>query len=161
LDLRGITAVLHGDQARLRAGRVPAPLGPPPRHGGPAGHGSGGDDVRVHRDVPPVDPGPADLAALVLSRSTGIPPRLTVAAAMYPQAGGLYHFLKEAYGPVWGFLYGWASFLVIMSGGIAALAVGFGEYLGSFVPFLSTSHVLVSAPIGPWRWTLSGGQLAG
>jgi APA family basic amino acid/polyamine antiporter len=81
--------------------------------------------------------------------------------AMYPQAGGLYHFLKEAYGPVWGFLYGWASFLVIMSGGIAALAVGFGEYLGSFVPFLSTSHVLVSAPIGPWRWTLSGGQLAG
>jgi basic amino acid/polyamine antiporter, APA family len=81
--------------------------------------------------------------------------------AMYPQAGGIYHFLKEAYGPVWGFLYGWASFLVIMSGGIAALAVGFGEYLGSFVPFLSTSHVLLSAPVGPWRWTLNGGQLAG
>jgi basic amino acid/polyamine antiporter, APA family len=79
---------------------------------------------------------------------------------LFPRAGGIYDFLKEAYGPLWGFLYGWASFFVIMSGGIAALAVGFGEYLGSFFPFLSTAHVLVSAPIGPWRWTLSGGQLA-
>src|SRR5438552_12215444 len=49
--------------------------------------------------------------------------------ALYPQAGGIYLFLKEAYGPIWGFLYGWASFLVIMSGGIAALAGGCGEYL--------------------------------
>jgi APA family basic amino acid/polyamine antiporter len=80
---------------------------------------------------------------------------------LFPSAGGIYDFLKEAYGPLWGFLYGWASFFVIMSGGIAALSVGFGEYLGSFFPFLSTSHVLVSAPIGPWRWTLNGGQLAG
>jgi APA family basic amino acid/polyamine antiporter len=81
--------------------------------------------------------------------------------ALYPQSGGLYHFLKEAYGPIWGFLYGWASFLVIMSGGIAALAVGFGEYLGSFFPWLSTSHVIVSVPVGSWRWTLNGGQVAG
>jgi APA family basic amino acid/polyamine antiporter len=44
--------------------------------------------------------------------------------AMFPKAGGQYHFLKEAYGPLWGFLFGWASFLVIMSGGIATLAVG-------------------------------------
>jgi APA family basic amino acid/polyamine antiporter len=80
---------------------------------------------------------------------------------LFPRAGGIYDFLKEAYGPLWGFLYGWASFFVIMSGGIAALSVGFGEYLGSFFPFLSTGHVLVSAPIGPWRWTLSGGQVAG
>ena len=80
---------------------------------------------------------------------------------LFPSAGGIYDFLKEAYGPLWGFLYGWASFFVIMSGGIAALAVGFGEYLGSFFPFLSTSHVLVSAPVGPWRWTFNGGQLAG
>ena len=80
---------------------------------------------------------------------------------LFPSAGGIYDFLKEAYGPLWGFLYGWASFFVIMSGGIAALSVGFGEYLGSFFPFLSTSHVLVSAPIGPWRWTFNGGQLAG
>jgi basic amino acid/polyamine antiporter, APA family len=80
---------------------------------------------------------------------------------LFPSAGGIYDFLKEAYGPLWGFLYGWASFFVIMSGGIAALSVGFGEYLGSFFPFLSTSHVLASVPIGPWRWTLNGGQLAG
>jgi APA family basic amino acid/polyamine antiporter len=80
---------------------------------------------------------------------------------LFPRAGGIYDFLKEAYGPLWGFLYGWASFLVIMSGGIAALAVGFGEYLGSFFPLLSTSHVLLSVPIGPWRWTLNGGQAAG
>ena len=47
--------------------------------------------------------------------------------AMFPRAGGIYHFLKEAYGPLPGFLYGWACFLVMMSGGIAAIAVGFGE----------------------------------
>ncbi|HVT16430.1 MAG TPA: amino acid permease [Thermoanaerobaculia bacterium] len=79
---------------------------------------------------------------------------------LFPRAGGLYHFLKEAYGPLWGFLYGWAAFLVIMSGGIAALGVAFGEYLGSFLPFFSTRHVLASLPVGGWTWTLSGGQLA-
>jgi APA family basic amino acid/polyamine antiporter len=81
--------------------------------------------------------------------------------AMFPRAGGMYHFLKEAYGPVAGFLFGWGSFLVIMSGGIAALAAGFGEYLGGFVPFFSTGHVLASLPVGPWRWNLTGGALAG
>jgi len=80
--------------------------------------------------------------------------------AMFPRAGGMYHFLKEAYGPIWGFLFGWASFLVIMSGGIAAIAVGFGEYLGSFLPFFSTQHVLLALPLGPWTWTVSGGQVA-
>lgn len=80
--------------------------------------------------------------------------------AMYPRAGGIYHFLKEAYGPLVGFLYGWACFLVIMSGGIAAIAVGFGEYLGSFLPFFSTDNVLASQRFGEWEWTLSGGQLA-
>ena len=74
--------------------------------------------------------------------------------AMFPRAGGLYHYVREAYGPLWGFLYGWTAFLVIMSGGIAALGVAFGEYLGSFVPFFSTQHILLrpcrSAP-GPGR----------
>jgi len=79
---------------------------------------------------------------------------------MFPRAGGLYHYVKEAYGPLWGFLYGWTAFLVIMSGGIAALGVAFGEYLGSFLPFFSTQHVLLSVPIGTWIWTVSGGQLA-
>jgi APA family basic amino acid/polyamine antiporter len=79
---------------------------------------------------------------------------------MYPRAGGLYHYLKEAYGPLPGFLFGWASFLVIMTGGAAALAVGFAEYLGSFVPAAATDNVILRAPLGPWTWTLSGGQVA-
>jgi APA family basic amino acid/polyamine antiporter len=83
--------------------------------------------------------------------------------AMFPRAGGMYHFLKEAYGPLAGFLFGWGSFLVIMSGGIAALAAGFGEYLGGFVPFFSTRHVLASVPIGFGlsSWKLTGGGVAG
>jgi APA family basic amino acid/polyamine antiporter len=81
--------------------------------------------------------------------------------ALYPRAGGMYHYLKEAYGTFWGFLYGWACFLVIMSGGIAAVAVAFGEYLGSFLPFFSTRNILFSLPIGGWSWSVSGGQIAG
>ena len=80
---------------------------------------------------------------------------------MFPRAGGQYHFLKEAYGPFWGFLFGWAAFLIIMCGGLAALAAGFGEYLGSFLPFFSTENVLATVPLGRWRWTANGGQLAG
>ncbi len=80
--------------------------------------------------------------------------------AMVPRAGGMDHVLKETYGPLSGFLFGWASFLVIMSGGIAAIAVGFAEYLGSFFPFFATQHVLLAVPVGPWTWTLSGGQVA-
>jgi len=79
---------------------------------------------------------------------------------LYPRAGGLYVYLAETYGPVWGFLYGWTAFLVIMSGGIAAIGVAFGEYLGSFLPFFSTRHLLLSVPVGAWTWTVSGGQLA-
>ena len=81
--------------------------------------------------------------------------------AMFPRAGGQYHYLKEAWGPLPAFLFGWASFFVIMSGGIAAIAAGFGEYLGLFVPFFSNGHRLCSAGIGGWSWTLTGGQLAG
>jgi APA family basic amino acid/polyamine antiporter len=81
---------------------------------------------------------------------------------LYPDAGGIFTFLKEAYGPLPGFLYGWAAFAVIMSGGIAALAVAFGIYLGSFFPFFAIDHVLLAVPVDPlgWTWTLSGGQLA-
>lgn len=80
---------------------------------------------------------------------------------MFPRAGGLYHYLKEAYGPIWGFLFGWAAFFVIMSGGIAALGVGFGEYLGAFLPFFSTKHLIFAMPIGSWTWIVNGGQVAG
>ena len=49
---------------------------------------------------------------------------------MFPEAGGQYQFLKEAYGPLWGFLFGWTSFLVIQSGAIAYLAVAAAEGVG-------------------------------
>jgi APA family basic amino acid/polyamine antiporter len=80
---------------------------------------------------------------------------------LFPRAGGQYHFLKEAYSPFWGFLYGWAAFLVIMTGGIATMAVGFGEYLGAFLPFFSTKNVLLSLPLGFHTLRINGGQLAG
>lgn len=76
--------------------------------------------------------------------------------AMYPRAGGLYHFLREAWGPACGFLYGWTCLICIMSGGIAAIAVGFGEYLGAFIPLFSSSHTV--ARLG--AWSLHGSQLA-
>ena len=81
--------------------------------------------------------------------------------AMFPRAGGQYHYLKEAYGKLPAFLFGWASFFVIMSGGIAAIGAGFGEYFGLFVPFFSNDHRLFSIAIGSSPWTVSGGQLAG
>ncbi len=78
---------------------------------------------------------------------------------MFPRAGGLYHYLKEAYGPLVGFLYGWIAFLVIMSGGIATIAVGFGQYLASFVPSLAATAFAVRIPGLP-AWEVSGIQLA-
>ncbi|WP_306591881.1 APC family permease [Geothrix sp. 21YS21S-4] len=55
-------------------------------------------------------------------------------AGLFPQAGGQYTYLRETYGPAAGFLYGWTFFVVIECGTIAAVAVGFGKYLGSFYP---------------------------
>lgn len=81
--------------------------------------------------------------------------------AMYPRSGGQYQYLKEAYGPLWGFLFGWGAFWIFMTGGIAALAVGFGEYFGAFVPALSTANVLFTVPLGSIAWSVNGGQLAG
>jgi APA family basic amino acid/polyamine antiporter len=61
-------------------------------------------------------------------------------AAMMPRAGGQYVYLREALGPLWGFLYGWTLFLVIQTGTIAAVAVAFGKFLGVFFPAVSSSH---------------------
>ena len=58
-------------------------------------------------------------------------------AAMMPRAGGQYVYLREAYSPLWGFLYGWSLFLVIQTGTIAAVAVGFARYLGVLIPGIS------------------------
>jgi basic amino acid/polyamine antiporter, APA family len=58
-------------------------------------------------------------------------------AALYPHAGGQYVYLREAYSPLWGFLYGWTLFLVIQTGTIAAVAIGFARYLGELIPAIS------------------------
>src|SRR4051794_17288037 len=60
-------------------------------------------------------------------------------AAMMPQAGGQYVYLREAYSPLWGFLYGWTSFTVIQTGTIAAVGVAFAKFLGVIVPALGTT----------------------
>src|SRR5436189_250756 len=56
-------------------------------------------------------------------------------AAAYPEAGGQYAYLREAYGTVWAFLYGWSNFSVINTASITAIAVGFAKYIGFFTPF--------------------------
>jgi basic amino acid/polyamine antiporter, APA family len=81
--------------------------------------------------------------------------------AMFPRSGGVYVFLKEAYGPLPAFLYGWAALLVVISGGIAAVAVGFADYVSYFVPAASPQNVLLSVPL-PWKTAnISAGQLVG
>jgi APA family basic amino acid/polyamine antiporter len=76
-------------------------------------------------------------------------------AAMMPRAGGQYVYLREALGPLWGFLYGWTLFLVIQTGTIAAVGVAFGKFLGVFFPSVSANHWLwhiahvPAIPIGP------------
>src|SRR5258706_3019287 len=64
-------------------------------------------------------------------------------AAMMPRAGGQYVYLREAYSPLWGFLYGWTVFLVIQTGTIAAVAVAFSRYLGVLVPAISPTKWIV------------------
>ncbi len=64
-------------------------------------------------------------------------------AAMMPRAGGQYVYLREALGPMWGFLYGWTLFLVIQTGTIAAVGVAFGKFLGVFFPSVSSTHWLL------------------
>jgi len=64
-------------------------------------------------------------------------------AAMMPKAGGQYIYLREAFSPLWGFLYGWTLFLVIQTGTIAAVAVGFARFLGVLVPSISPTNWIV------------------
>jgi basic amino acid/polyamine antiporter, APA family len=69
--------------------------------------------------------------------------------AMFPRSGGVYVFLKEAWGPLPAFLYGWATLLVVISGGIAAVSVGFASYLSYFFPALSSGGALLDLGVGP------------
>jgi len=75
--------------------------------------------------------------------------------AMFPEAGGQYVFLREAYGEFPAFLYGWMIFTVGLSGTIAALAVGFAEYLGAILP-MAAAHAPVATLAG---WTVTRGHL--
>lgn len=64
-------------------------------------------------------------------------------AAMMPRAGGQYVYLRESFSPMWGFLYGWTLFLVIQTGTIAAVTVGFARYFGALVPWIADDHYLI------------------
>jgi len=96
---------------------------------------------------------------------------LTVAAAlsygelagMMPHAGGQYVYLREAYSPMWGFLYGWTIFLVIQTGTIAAVAVAFARFLGVLVPGISpTAWVIPPIDLSKnYAFSLSTQQFVG
>jgi APA family basic amino acid/polyamine antiporter len=64
-------------------------------------------------------------------------------AAAMPQAGGQYVYLREAWGPLFGFLYGWTLFMVIQTGTIAAVAVAFAKFTGVFIPWFAAGNVLL------------------
>src|SRR5689334_7381849 len=82
-------------------------------------------------------------------------------AAMLPQAGGMYIYLREAFSPLWGFLYGWTFFTVIQTGTIAAVAVAFARFTAILNPRLSESSYII-APIhvsSGYAFSLSTAQL--
>jgi len=84
-------------------------------------------------------------------------------AAMMPKAGGQYVYLREAFSPIWGFLYGWTLFLVIQAGTIAAVAVGFARYTGVFWKTIAEDNYLIH-PIhlgAGYAISLSTAQLLG
>ncbi len=79
--------------------------------------------------------------------------------AMFPEAGGQYVYLREAYGAGAAFLFGWGFFAFIMCGGLAALAVGFAEYFGSFVPSLAMGREIFRFSAPGFHYSLAAGQL--
>jgi APA family basic amino acid/polyamine antiporter len=85
-------------------------------------------------------------------------------AAMMPRAGGMYVYLREAYSPFWGFLYGWTHFLVIGTATIAAVAVAFARFTGILIPGISeTSYIIPPVRVGSssYAFSLSTAQLVG
>jgi len=78
-------------------------------------------------------------------------------AAMLPKAGGQYVFFREAYGPLFGFLFGWTMFLVVQSGTIAAVSVAFAKFLGVLWPAISGSRKVFAAG----RFSVSAAQAVG
>ncbi len=79
-------------------------------------------------------------------------------SGMYPKAGGQYVYLREAFGKLYGFLYGWSFFAVIQTGTIAAVGVGFAKFTGYLVPSLGDGNILFGDPKG---FNISAAQLLG
>jgi basic amino acid/polyamine antiporter, APA family len=65
-------------------------------------------------------------------------------AAMMPRAGGMYIYLREAFSPLWGFLYGWTLYTVIQTGTIAAVAIAFARFSGVLFPWVSEEHYIIA-----------------
>jgi APA family basic amino acid/polyamine antiporter len=78
---------------------------------------------------------------------------------MFPQAGGQYVFLREAYGELPAFLYGWMIFAVVQTGTIAALAVGFAQYFGAVIPAAASTHAIFTIGVGKYAATLTAQKL--
>src|SRR5207237_10073440 len=76
-------------------------------------------------------------------------------AGMMPQAGGMYVYLREAYSPMWGFLYGWTLFTVIQTGTIAAVAVAFARFTGVLSPTISEDRYLISPLLITCHYSIS------
>lgn len=81
-------------------------------------------------------------------------------AAAMPRAGGQYVYLREAFGPMTGFLYGWTLFLVIYSGFIAAVGVAFGKFMGHFIPWITPTEWIWRIGTVPER-TIAGITMGG
>src|ERR1700761_682755 len=79
-------------------------------------------------------------------------------SGMYPQAGGQYVYLREAFGKLYGFLYGWAFFSVIQTGTIAAVGVAFGKFTGYLYPQLGDENILIGTSPG---FHITAAQLVG
>src|SRR5258705_3106920 len=96
------------------------------------------------------------LAAWAIAGVLPIPGALCCAelAAMWPRAGGQYVFLREAYGPSLGFLFGWSLFLVIQTGTIAAVAVAFANFLGVLTSSVAADKYII-APHGFFGYAIS------
>ena len=103
--------------------------------------------------------GPALLGAWLLAGIFALLGALSYAelATLYPRAGGEYNYLREAYGPLWGFLSGWTSLFVGFSAPLAIGALGFATYLATLVPWASPDYVLVATPY----FDLCGGTVVG
>jgi basic amino acid/polyamine antiporter, APA family len=69
-------------------------------------------------------------------------------ASMMPKAGGQYVFIRQAFGDLPAFLFGWTLFLIIQTGTNAAVAIAFGKYLGSLVPGCGEENILLTLPLG-------------